>query len=130
MKYLLISFNVICAVIHLFLGAYIYDKPIEYVGFISIENTLVIFMYLLLSFLLCTQREKEGILINLFFWCIFEICILVFRPIKTTLEIFDMYFPISQWQILSGVGGVVILFNCLVYANKEITLFNDSHKLK
>lgn len=118
MKYLLISFNVICAIIHLIFGVHIYNNPFEYAAFISTENTLVIFVYFLLSLLLYIQRGKEGTLINLLFWLVFEICILVFQPMKTTLEIFDIYFPISQWQILSGVGSVIISLNCFVYINE------------
>lgn len=115
MKYLLISFNIACAVIHLLFGVYIYDKPFEYAGFISIENTLIIFVYLLLSLLLYSQRGKEGTLLNLLFWSTFEICVLFFRPLKTTLDVFEIHLPVAQWEVLAEIGGMVVLLNCVVY---------------
>lgn len=118
MKYLLISFNIICAIMHLFFGVYIYDKPFEYAGFISIENTLIIFVYLALSLLLYTQRKKEGILLNLFFWSVFEVCVLFFRPLKTTLEILNLTVSMAQWHVLALAGGVIILLNCIIFLQK------------
>lgn len=111
MKRLLILLNVVCATMHILFEIYIYNKSIEYKGFISVENTLIIFVFIALAIFLWIQKKKEGFLLNFFFWGIFEICIIVFRPSKTTLEIFHSYINFNQWIVLAILGAVIVLLN-------------------
>lgn len=124
MKTILISINLVSAIMHTLFGVYIYNnKGIDYNGFISVENSLIICVFIYLSFCIWTQNKKEGFLINLLFWLSFEICILFFQPEQTTLEIFHQYLPISQSNILLLFGGINIICCCASCLN--INNFNS-----
>lgn len=101
----------VCAVMHILFGIYIYGKEIEYGNFISVENTLVTFMFIFLSLHIWFQKNKGGGMINLLFWFLFEITVLFFRPEKTTLDIFHKYLPISQSCLLTIFGFLAIILS-------------------
>lgn len=111
MKLLLMLSNVVCAIMHILFGCYIYDKNIEYKGFISVENTLIVFVFLALAIFIWLQKKKEGFLLNFLFWVVFEICIIIFQPSKTTLEIFCPYINFNQWIVLAILGAILVFFN-------------------
>lgn len=118
MKTLLILFNIVCAIMHILFGIYIYDKSIEYKGLISVENTLIIFVFIALAIFLWIQKKKEGFLLNFLFWGIFEICVIAFQPSKTTLEIFHSYIKFNQWIVLAILGAIIVLLNGVALKKK------------
>lgn len=119
MKKLLISLNVVCAIMHILFGFYISDKNIEFKGFISVENTLIVFVFVVLAIFMWFQKRSEGFLLNLLFWITFEICIIVFQPSKTTLEVFHSYVDIHQWCVLAIIGAVTVFLNGIAYLRKK-----------
>lgn len=118
MKVLLILFNVVCAIMHILFGIYINNKNVEYKGFISVENTLIIFVFMALAIFVSLQKKKEGFLLNFLFWGLFEICILIFQPSKTTLEIFYPHTNFNQWVVLAILGAILIVLNGLALKKK------------
>lgn len=106
-KYILTMLNTFSMIMHLLFGISLCHEDFLYVDILSVENTLITFIFAVLAYLSWIGKFR---IINLLFWCIFEVCIFLFHPSITTLcALRNDSIQAVQLQILiiSGLCGII-----------------------
>ncbi|AKV63706.1 hypothetical protein TFUB4_02601 [Tannerella forsythia] len=118
MKKILITANLVCVFMHILFGLSILENRSDIYLFMSVENSITTFTYLLVSYLICcSEKQKKALFINLIFWSFFEINVLFFKPNVTTLYVIEKHLPqLQQWIVLSIYGGILIFLTTLEIA--------------
>ena len=118
MKKILITANLVCVFMHILFGLSILENRSDIYLFMSVENSITTFTYLLVSYLIyCSENQKQALFINLIFWSFFEINVLFFKPNVTTLYVIEKHLPqLQQWIVLSIYGGILIFLTTIEIA--------------
>lgn len=103
-----------CATMHAIFEFHLIKNNHDIYTFVQVENLLITFFFLLMSYFVYISRRYPKLLyINLFFWLLFESSVLLFKPTISTLHIVKEYLPLDQWIILSICGGITIVLNII-----------------
>ena len=103
---------------HLMYEFYFWGNTSIYADFLLVENFLIVCAFVWLAFVLIKRKEK-GLILNLIYWLIFTITVIIIKPEYTTLNIFAESFFINQWLLLFVVGMLVITINGLALYKKK-----------
>ena len=76
-------------------------------------------IYILLCIIILRQKFNTfSISINILFWFIFNILLLIIQPEHTTLDAIDLSDIPIQWIILEIIGCVTFCINCIFILNR------------
>ena len=105
---------------HFIFQIYYYNKlDSVYSNFLLIENFLLAIVYILLCIIILRQKFNTfSISINILFWFIFNILLLIIQPEHTTLDAIDLSDIPIQWIILEIIGCVTFCINCIFILNR------------
>lgn len=118
MKFVLIIINFICAIMHTLFGLYMAPKynSEKHIPMLLIENSIVTFSFLLMAYILfsSSMKSSQSLRINLLFWLVFEIFVVILKPTITTLAILgERFYVVDQWIFLATCGCIVLIINII-----------------
>ena len=120
LKALIILNNITASFMHFIFQIYYYNKLDSiYSNFLLIENFLLAIIYLLLCIIILRHKFNTfGIGINILFWFIFIILLLIIQPEHTTLDAVGLSDIPIQWIILEIIGCITLCINCIFIINR------------